>query len=135
MDDARWCLGPTCGRGLRGFSGLWRGVPGTGDGSRKALALRAGWVWVVVVRRGVGVSDGGFGPSVGAHPQIVEQQAWGAVQLAHGGGDGFAVHFDHADGKGRSPVMFSGPWPVRMRLLSSFQLSLSSRMRCSRGRG
>ena len=47
--------------------------------------------------------DGGLGPSVGAHLQIVEQQAWGAVQLAHGGGDGFAVHFDHADGKAAQP--------------------------------
>ena len=46
--------------------------------------------------------DGGLGPSVGAHLQIVEQQAWGAVQLAHQA-SGFAVHFDHADGKAAQP--------------------------------
>ena len=32
--------------------------------------------------------------------------------------------------KRRSRDMFSGPWPVRMRLLSSFQASRSSRIRC-----
>ena len=130
VDDARWCRGPTnVGRGFRGFRACGAVFTEAGIRSRNPLALRASWVWIVVVRCGVGIRR--WRAWAGCRQSSSDSRAAGVgcgAAMRRVAVTGLAMRLITPTAKRRSRVMFSGPWPKRMRLVV-----LETGSRCHRG--